>query len=361
MIPYGAACSAVSADVAIIGDGIVGLSTAFELAKRGASCVVIGASNKGAASAAAAGLLAPSVGRLPSKVRPFFESSLERYPAFVEALRSYVPELAILRGLLDISLEAVGDPGAGSRLTPAELAAIEPGLRAGAGARFHASDGAVDGGLLVKALRMALESIPRSQTVVDDPVTSIDLSGAVTRLLLRSGARVAAPVLVLAAGAWAAAINGLPRPLPVRPLKGQMLMLGSKCVSHPVMGDEVYLVPRKDGMAVGATTEEAGFDSETTPSALEELRRAAIAMCPELESSPVVRGWAGIRPATPDMLPIIGRDPEQPALIYACGHSKNGILLAPETATAVALLAQGEPPAATLTPFAIARFEPEKC
>jgi glycine/D-amino acid oxidase-like deaminating enzyme len=162
--------------------------------------------------------------------------------------------------------------------------------------------------------------------------------------------------VVLAAGAWAPGIPGLPRPLPVSPLKGQMLAVGSTALRHPVMSNDVYVVPRGDELAIGATAERAGFDVSTNADAIETLRQAAIAICPAIESATVTRIWAGIRPATPDMLPIIGADPADSRLIYACGHSKNGILLAPATAVAIAALARGEKPAANLEPFALSRF-----
>jgi glycine oxidase len=163
-------------------------------------------------------------------------------------------------------------------------------------------------------------------------------------------------VVVVAAGAWSAGIDGLPRELPVVPLKGQMLSLESSVLRHPVMGDDVYLVPRRSELAVGATAEHAGFDTTVSPDAIERLRQSAIAICPSLADAPVVRTWAGIRPATPDMLPILGRDPDSPSLIYACGHSKNGILLAPASATCLAALATGAAPPFVINPFSVRRF-----
>jgi glycine oxidase len=102
--------------------------------------------------------------------------------------------------------------------------------------------------------------------------------------------------------------------------------------------------------------ERAGFDASTTPDALEGLRRAAVDILPPLTDSSVVRSWSGLRPATPDLLPIIDADPGHPSLIYACGHSRNGILLAPLTGECVAALALDEEPAHDLTPFSLRRF-----
>src|SRR5262249_12480263 len=148
------------------------------------------------------------------------------------------------------------------------------------------------------------------------------------------------------AGAWSPHIAGLPHQLPVSPLKGQMLSLVrnghlASGTGRPLMSSDVYIVPRRDEIVVGATVERAGFDLTIIDDSIEELRSAAIRVLPSLASASIRRRWAGTRPATPDMLPIIGSDPAASRLIYACGHSKNGILLAPATASAVTSLVRG--------------------
>ncbi|MDB4875428.1 MAG: hypothetical protein JWM41_1874 [Gemmatimonadetes bacterium] len=347
-----------TADVVIIGDGVIGLSTAIELCRAGASCILVGARRDGSASEAAAGLLAPSIGTLPEAVQPFFADSLDRYPAFVDSLRGFEPALRMVVGLIDVSADDSGAPRhAGARLTAADLAALEPGLSAAGGGRFYADDGAVDNVLLVRALHRAVEAAPEAHVLSGDPVTSIELSGRPGRVLLASGRILSSGAIVLAAGAWSAQIGGLPRPLPVTPLKGQMLAVASTALTYSVMSEDVYIVPRASELAIGATVERAGFDVGTSAEAIEQLRRAAIDVCPAIEGAQVIRTWAGIRPATPDMLPIIGADPSDPRLIYACGHSKNGILLAPATAVAVAALATGARPSADLASFSIRRFD----
>jgi glycine oxidase len=347
-----------TADVVIIGDGVIGLSTAIELCRAGASCILVGARRDGSASEAAAGLLAPSIGTLPGAVQPFFADSLDRYPAFVDSLRGFEPALRMVVGLIDVSADDPAAPRhAGVRLTASDLAALEPGVSAAGGGRFYATDGAIDNVLLVRALRRAVEAALKARVLSGDPVTSIELSGRPARVLLASGRILSSGTIVLAAGAWSAQIGGLPRSLPVTPLKGQMLAVASTALAHSVMSEDVYIVPRASELAIGATVERAGFDVGTSAGAIEQLRRAAIDVCPAIEGARVIRTWAGIRPATPDMLPIIGADPSDPRLIYACGHSKNGILLAPATAVAVAALATGARPSADLAPFSIRRFE----
>jgi glycine/D-amino acid oxidase-like deaminating enzyme len=345
-------------DVAIIGDGVIGLSTALELARAGASCCLIGTHQDGAASAAAAGLLAPTVGRLSRAVRPFFMGSLDRYPEFLESLREFDSGLSMVQGVIEISGGAPANPLAGSSttLSTEDVSRLEPELSAPTGGFLHPRDGAIDNVRLVRSLRLAVTSHPGVRLITGGPAESVAARDGAGSVTLVDGTQIVARHVVIAAGAWSPHIRGLPRPLPVSPLKGQMLALGATSLRHGVMGDDVYLVPREHEIVVGATTEHAGFDSGTTPQAIGALQAAAVSLCPALASAPLLRAWAGIRPATPDMLPILGPDPDSPWLLYACGHSKNGILLAPATASAITSLIQGTPPDWGLTPFAISRF-----
>jgi glycine oxidase len=312
----------------------------------------------GAASSAAAGLLAPTIGRLSRTAAPFYLASLDRYPDLLESLREFDPGLSILHGLIEVVSENPIRPlGTSSKsLSTDDVARIEPSLSAPSGALLHERDGAIDNVRLVGALRRAVTAHPRIRLIAANPAEAVATDGRGAVVFLASGARVETRRVVLAAGAWSSRIRGLPRPLPVSPLKGQMLALDATCLRHAVMGDDVYLVPREREIAVGATTEDAGFDTATTSEAIDRLRAAAASICPELDGARVVRAWAGIRPATPDMLPILGPDPDAPWLLYACGHSKNGILLAPATAVAIAAMAQDKQPEWDLAAFSISRF-----
>jgi len=236
-----------------------------------------------------------------------------------------------------------------------DVALLEPEL-APTTATFHPRDGAIDNILLTRALRAAVTSFPSCGISPDDPVAAIRF-GSRIEVRTRSGT-IEAETAVLAAGAWSAGIAGLSRVIPVVPLKGQMLSIASSALRHPIMGDDVYIVPRRTEVAIGATAEHAGFDTTVIPDAIERLRRSAVAICPSFADAPVIRTWAGIRPATPDMLPILGADPEQPALMYACGHSKNGILLAPATGKSIAALATGDEPPFDISAFNVKRFSP---
>jgi len=316
------------------------------------------------ASGAAAGLLAPSVGHLPDAVRPFFEASLREYPEFIERLGRFDANLTLLPGLIEVvAASRVSERHAGARhLTSGEVAQLEPAIVAPDGALLHEHDGAVDNARLMQALR---EAATQSGALWkgNDPVAALHTTNGLSASTA-SGQRIAADWIVLAAGAWTSAINGLPRALPVDPLKGQMLAVAANParfrLKHAVMSHDVYLVPRGDDIVIGATAERVGFDLSVQPSVIESLQRSASAVCPPIADAPVRRAWAGIRPATPDMLPIIGPDPDVPHLVYACGHSKNGILLAPATARAITELVTGTPATLGTSEFSIGRFAPRQ-
>jgi glycine/D-amino acid oxidase-like deaminating enzyme len=315
------------ADCVVIGDGLIGLSTALELSLHAKICI-IGGPSKGIASTAAAGLLIPALERLPAAARPFYTDSLRRFPALLDTLRRFDPDLRFIPGMVD---------------------------RTGGNEITREQDGAVDNVRLLGALRAAVGASP-NVTIIEDLVDRIEPRAGGIAAHTGQGRQVFARCAVLAAGAWSPSIAGLPRPLPVRPLKGQMIALRTALLSQAVMGDDVYLVPRDGETLIGATVEEAGFDVSVTEEAIVSLRASAVALFPELATAELTRAWAGIRPATPDMLPILGADPDLPALIYACGHSKNGVLLTPGTAAAIAAECLGEPTPTSIDPFSVTRF-----
>src|SRR2546426_3604465 len=150
---------------------------------------------------------------------------------------------------------------------------------------------------------------------------------------------------VLAAGVWSPQIRGLPRPLPVEPLRGQMAATAwpEDCPPAILYHDHGYVLARGSDAVLGSTIERAGYDARVTNEGLAQIFRGAVRLLPALMTQPVQRMWAGLRPATPDGRPILGRDPEVERLWYATGHGRNGILLAALTGEIVAdLLTTGE-------------------
>ena len=351
-------------DVVVVGDGLIGLATAVAAAEGGASVQLVGASRAGQASHAAAGMLAPSVERAAGPAHRFAIAARDAYADYVGWVTERSGRSVSLneRGILEIALEQgeaerlrAAMPEGSRWLEPAELRRLEPTLAHAAGALHHPRDGAVDNRALLLALRAIAERQPRIG-ITQDPVASLDWSGQRPVVRTVGGASLTGERLVLAAGAWTAGLAGLPRRIPVEPIRGQIAALAGAPLRHVVYGPGGYLVPRGERTLAGSTMERVGFDATVTPDGMEQVRRTAARICPALAGDAVLDRWAGLRPITPDGLPILGPDPERPALVYACGHSRNGILLGPLSAACVAALLLGRPLPADLTPFAPSRF-----
>jgi glycine oxidase len=310
-------------------------------------------------------MLAPTVEGLPAEVLAAAVAARDVYPRFLATLRDRAGiDVPLDRnGILELAtsepeLEAIFArlPAGSERVDARALAALEPALARHPGAALHPTDGAVDNVTLMDALDVALARQPRITRVVDE-VASLDLLGTLPAFRSRGGTRYAGPRLLVAGGAWAGSLPGLPRALPVRPLRGQLLRLEGRPIGHVTYGAGGYLVPRGMSLVIGATSEEAGFECATTPWGLAALRAIAVRSLPALSHATVLDHWAGFRPVSPDGLPILGPDPAVPSLCYACGFSRNGILFAPWAAEQlVAALVDGTAPA-TLAPFAPTRFE----
>jgi glycine/D-amino acid oxidase-like deaminating enzyme len=177
------------------------------------------------------------------------------------------------------------------------------------------------------------------------------VSGVQTDKTIYSGA-----IVVNCAGAWAGCIA--PHKFPVRPVKGQMVALvGGPKLQHVIRGDEVYLVPRSDGrIVIGSTLEDAGYNKQTEVNTIQRLLHGARELVPALANARVHEDWAGLRPGTPDNLPILGETSTRGYFI-ASGHYRDGILLAPITAQVMANLIVGKPSTHDLGPFSPARFD----
>lgn len=352
-------------DVVIIGDGLVGFCCALALARRGVRSALVGERRSGMASTAAAGILAPTIEAAAGGALDFALAARERYRSFAAQLHEATGELIPLAfdGILRVpsderdgdAMRATASPFA-RWLSSADVEDLEPALDAPFGALWHHDDGAVDNGRLLLSLERAV-SLGKSTRRVSANAIGVELGPLESAVKTADGGRIACGVVVLAAGAWAPGVSGLPRHLPVSPLRGQMLSLDGAPLSRPVYGHGGYLVPRRDGTTiVGSTSEAVGFSPGTTAEALDGFRQVARRCAPALADAATVRTWSGLRPMTPDGLPILGPDPLEPSLLYACGHSRNGILMAPLTGDVIAALVCGDRETIPISSFAISRF-----
>ena len=358
-----------TSEIAIVGGGALGLACAWRLAQSGARVAVFESGQIGReASWAAGGMLAPSPEALvhsPDGAPAARAAMLQLCVESRDLYPDFAAELLELTGV-DVELCQQGSPTSdwrepGILLVPAAAAGDAMSgspscLWNGRSALWFERDGQVEPRRLVWALRAACE---RCGVAIyqNAPVSALEMRGARVVALQANGARHATENVVLCAGAWSGRELGLsPAAVPpVRPIAGQMLQLqAGQTLKHIVYGAHCYLIPRRDGrLLVGATVEEVGFCKRVTEEGRAQLLGAALQLAPILRDAPVTASWAGLRPAAPDGLPIVGRGPLE-NLSYATGHGRNGILLAPRTAELIAgSLARGEnvPQA-----FAIARF-----
>lgn len=369
-------------DVAIIGGGAIGCALAWTLARRGLSVTVVERDEPGrGATHAAGGMLSPiAEADAPGPFLDLALASLDRWPAFIDALREAadVPIEYRAKGKLHVALddERAEELRAAWRwqrdaghdvalLDAAEARALEPALteevRAGLLVR---RDHWVDNRRLGEALWVA-GARGGVRFLLGKRVAAVECdagAGRTTGIVLDDGGRISAERVVVAAGAWSGTLAGLPRPLPVEPVRGQIAAVRTvpPALTRIVMAGHCYLIPRGDGrLMVGATEERAGFRQHTTPAGIASLLGAALRIVPALADAPFEECWAGFRPGTPDGLPILGADPEVEGLFYATGHYRNGILLTPVTAEVVADAITGEVPALPLSAFAADRFVAE--
>ena len=351
-------------DVIVIGGGLIGLASALALAKRGVRTRVVGEHRSGEASPAAAGMLAPSVERAVGPAHDFAIAARDRFPSYIDDLAERTSIRVPLNrlGILQVALSEKGIKGlqrsalsTARWLDPTELRELEPRLSHGLGAMYNADDGAVDNTILLQAMESAISASDVVEKI-DDSVTRVATREGPCSVHLKSGTTLEADHVVLAAGAWCATITGARFARAVAPARGQLVLYSSCPLRHVVYGPRGYLVPRGDGTIGGSTMESTGFDASVTDAGVRKVRGASEEICPQLVNAAPPRAWAGLRPVTPDMLPLLGRDPDHPALIYACGHSRNGVLMAPLTGDVVADLVTGAPLSHDLTQFRPDRF-----
>ena len=346
----------------VVGAGVIGCAVAYELARRGARVHVVDPRTPGqGATRASAGILAPYIeGHLPSLLK-LGVRSLALYDDFIQRVIADAGfEVEYVRcGTLQVALadaETVRLAALARELTQArvvhrlfhkgEVRAIEPDLSSSVhSALLIPSHGYVVADSLMRAL---IAAATRLGAVFETATVTQVGSAATGACVHTSNGRLESDVAVMAAGSWSPLIPvraGLetasgrnPRP-PVHPVRGQLVRLEVEgpVARHVLWGPGCYVVPLQDGsVLVGATVEHVGFDDRPTAGGVRSLLNAATSWFPALENAVFAGVRVGLRPGTDDELPIVGSSTTMPSVFYATGHFRNGILLAPLTASLLA-------------------------
>ena len=350
-------------DAIVVGAGIIGLALAIELDKQGLRVLVVEKGEPGReASWAAGGMLVDFPAETLPGLRELATASARIYPEFVHELEDESGVKIDLRsvGTLALSRVETGLRPVSAGLRPATtqacalphpLAELEPALQilnnpAPHLTALYIKERCVD----PRHLTAAAVAAARHRGIdfsSGDHVLAVEVVDGKASGVRTNKTRFAAGMVVNCAGAWAGQIG--PHPFPTRPVKGQMLYVAmpeKELVRHVVrtMGltPDVYLIPRSDGrMLIGTTVEEAGFDKQTVPETILKLRHAAVDLVPRLADARILEAWAGLRPGTPDGLPILGATPT-PGYFVATGHFRDGIMLAPVTARVMGQMMTGQ-------------------
>jgi glycine oxidase len=383
-VPGGIAAAAArreipaAVDVAIIGAGVIGLSIAWRLARRGLAVAVFERDAVGAgASLAATGMLAAAAEHEPGchDLLALALESQRQWPEFRAALETQSGCAVDFRdcGTLVVALgrdeverlrfryEFHRRCGLSTRwVGGAEARNLEPALRPSiAAGLFCPDDHQVDPRLVMAALRQAFLAAG-GRLIEHCAVSSLDLAGGEVRGVVTAAGIYRASAVVLAAGAWSTALAPDCVTVPVRPLRGQALAVTTApdtgTLSRIVWTEQVHMAPKGDGrLIVGATVEERGFDDAITAGGLYALLEGARRAFPAIEEMPIESIWTGFRPSSIDDAPILGTTPVA-GLVIATGHHRNGYLLAPATARAIeALILDGALPAVARA-FGLNRF-----
>jgi len=348
-------------DVILIGGGIIGLSLAIELRKRGVSVLILERGEPGReASHAAAGMLSDCGLEMPEALLPLARASARMYPEFAHDLQDESGINVDLRdqgSLMFLPHDHRAPKWNSKRISVEKVAQIEPELVDQGLAVFHINERTVDPrALTAAALRAAKHreiDIASGTTVTGLLMTDGRTAGVVT-----NKSTYQSETVVNCAGAWAGQISG--EPFPTRPVKGQMLCVVGPKLTHVLRAPDVYLVPRSDGrVLIGATVEESGYDKRTVPETIQRLRRDATKLVPAIAQARILEDWAGLRPGTPDALPILGAT-DTPGYFVATGHFRDGVLLAPVTARLMAQIMTGATSEHDLSAFSPARFKVRK-
>jgi len=349
-------------DVIVIGGGIIGLSLAIALRKRGATVLIVERGEPGReASHAAGGMLVDCPLETPSVLQDLASASARMYPEFAHELEIESGMKIDLRDfgtILFLSAEHARQHPAfvSGHALPSPLGQMEPALHPMDGPTVYVKERSVD----PQALTAAAIKTAKNRGVdfsSGDAVEGVHQSNNRVAGVKTVKTSFSAHKVVNCAGAWAGMIA--PIALPTRPVKGQMLCLAlpsRNLLRHVVRSPKVYLIPRSDGrLLVGATVEEAGFDKRTIPATIQRQHQSALELMPQLQDAKILEDWAGLRPGTPDGLPILGAT-DIPGYYVATGHFRDGILLAPITAQLMAQIISDEKAGHDLSSFSPLRF-----
>jgi glycine oxidase len=363
------------ADVIIVGGGVIGVSIALELAAQKLGVVVLDRQQPGReASWAAAGMLSPgpdSPDALP--LVPLAKESMRLYPEFVASVEELSGKTTAFarKGVIEVFTAPHGESerdkmvaeylALGLAIEPvaADVAreaepALGPAVRAAA---WLPQEATLDPRMLMDAL-LAAAGVRGVEVHADSPVDSIMLDGNHCMGVVTRGTNISAKCVVVAAGCFSGAIDWLGRYAPARPIRGQLLALESKNVQlgRTLRSSKAYLVPRPNGRIVaGSTLEDAGFEKHVTPAGVRKILDGVLELAPAFADAQLVDAWAGLRPGTPDHLPILGPTDIR-GLCIATGHYRNGILLAPATAKLLSRWILGGKPELDTERFSPLRF-----
>ena len=348
-------------DFCISGAGIIGLSLALELNRRGATVTVLDQGDPLAeASTAAAGMLAANDPENPSQLHALSNLSNSLYP-------SYLSYLEALSGIpvpfqTSLTLQALSPAHSSTDhvLSSAEVKSLLPPLNPRDRTFICLEEHSVDPGQLAPSLLGAVRAA-RIDLRLHTPVSSISSQPHFAEIHTSAGT-LTANRYIDCTGAWAVSLSHRSQKV-VTPKKGQVLYIEvptSLNLQIVVRSPEVYIAPRTTGphagqAIIGATVEDQGFDTTVNPADIARLHAAASRFLPALESATILESWAGLRPGTPDSLPLLGEIPGSPHAYLATGHYRNGILLAPATAHVMGQLLCNERVSIDLTPFAPSR------
>jgi len=366
-----------TADVIVVGAGVVGCSVAYHLAEKGVKRVVILERGDigGEASGAAAGMLAPQCEAAgPGPFLDFCLAARQYYERLAPNLKELTRiDIEYLRWGILYLLDEEGDEAAEGRyrwqkelglaverLTPEEVGKLEPGLtKEIAGALFFPGDHHVNNTELLRALAQGAQALG-VRIVEGCPVRGFLYEGDGVAGVRTPDEIYTAAHIILCAGAWSGQLGALlGRRIPVEPARGQILYaeLAEPPLRHPVWGRGGYLVPRLNGgLIVGSNVEYVGFEKNVTLGGIHSFSALALTLLPGLSEQPFTRAWAGLRPHSRDGLPLIGPVADLDGVYIATGHFRNGILLGPLTGRLLAEMVLSERPSFSLEAFAPQRL-----